>query len=301
MIVRNVNLPLQVSYRWSFLVSSQLSLLKQMIMTLFEFTIARDVLYELAYVGNLPLPRPSPGIRNKRGRDSDEPNSRSTTYDSPSSSTASTSGRHSSEDVPSPQMNPAVQKLEHEQILTDGFYLPMYTDELGRLPLHGQFNLFSDVKPPPASLEFAGQSNFPTSYLPNNSQFMANPTSPPYETSNASLFGVPSATVPTTFMSSLGVDPPALMQGHELRQSWNTGIDPSSSLSSTTTFDVSRSMPNPAYDMWSNAPATFGYVKRFVWWRAMTSYRRLVDWGMYMSNVSADPTPVGSSYNPEDH
>ena len=239
-----------------------------MVTTLFEFGIARDILYELAYVGNLPLPRPSPEIRNKRSRDSD---SRSTTYDSPSSNTASTSGRHSSEDVPSAQMNPAVQKSEHEQILTDGFYLPMYTDELGRLPLHGQFNLFSDVKPPPsASPEFAGPSNFPVSYLPSNSQFMANPASSPYETSNASLFGDPSSTVPTTFMSSLGVDPPASMQGHELRQPWTAGIDPTSSLLSAVPFDVSRSLPNPAYAMWSNAPTTFGYVKRFVWWHTMT-------------------------------
>lgn len=108
----------------------------------------RDILYELATVGDLPLPNSTPPASNKRERNADSPASATpTSSNSPSASTpdfprniagsrrvtTSTQGRQ----PPSQQQMPQqALPMKHEQqsILT----LPVYSDELGRLPLHVQ-------------------------------------------------------------------------------------------------------------------------------------------------------------------
>jgi hypothetical protein len=133
----------------------------------------------------------------------------------------------------------------------------MYTDELGRLPLHGQFNFFSDVKPlsAPAPGQFVDQSSFSVGSLSNNGQFMTG-SGDLFETGDASLFGVPSTPVSPTFT---GVDPHAFLRNPESRQAPNE-----QPWSPTVSFDPSHGLPsptyNPAYAMWSNVPTTFGYV-----------------------------------------
>ena len=77
-------------------------------MYLYLIFVARDILYELASVGDLPLPGAS---NNKRERDWDK-------------------GARS---VPPPQQQQQQQPQE---------MLPMYSNELGQVPLHGE------VQPP---------------------------------------------------------------------------------------------------------------------------------------------------------
>ncbi|ESK85138.1 hypothetical protein Moror_3593 [Moniliophthora roreri MCA 2997] len=113
-----------------------------------------DILYELASVGELPLPKSREGGQNKRDRDSDSPRSTSGSVcgSSPGlmatevgersiagskramKSSASTASTASPASTSSPSAEPPNQQL---------FSLPMYSDELGRLPLHGQLHYTS--------------------------------------------------------------------------------------------------------------------------------------------------------------
>uniref|UniRef100_A0A0W0F039 Zn(2)-C6 fungal-type domain-containing protein n=1 Tax=Moniliophthora roreri TaxID=221103 RepID=A0A0W0F039_MONRR len=108
-----------------------------------------DVLYQLASVGELPLPQPRQGSQNKRYRDSD--NSRSASAPTGNSSEGvsvtndvgrrdiagtkramkSSASQFNAAQTPPPPSN------QHF------FSLPMYSEELGRLPLHGQLHYTS--------------------------------------------------------------------------------------------------------------------------------------------------------------
>ncbi|KAI0309699.1 fungal-specific transcription factor domain-containing protein [Amylostereum chailletii] len=96
-----------------------------------------DVLYELASVGDLPLPQASTPTY-KRERDADSPASAtSSTPSNPSSSTDRTfagARRVSRSKIPAPQLNDAVP-------------LPVRSDELARLPIHA--NVPGAPPPPP--------------------------------------------------------------------------------------------------------------------------------------------------------
>ncbi|KAK1235053.1 Gypsy retrotransposon integrase-like protein 1 [Marasmius sp. AFHP31] len=99
-----------------------------------------DVLYELASVGELPLPQTSPAATNKRGRDEDSPISATKVSEGGRSQSVDHEHRNiagsrramkTSGSGSSPQ---AVQQPS----------LPMYSDELGRLPVYGQHNTHAE-------------------------------------------------------------------------------------------------------------------------------------------------------------
>ncbi|KIL64052.1 hypothetical protein M378DRAFT_163769 [Amanita muscaria Koide BX008] len=101
-----------------------------------------DILYELTCAGDLPLPQPSPPATNKRVRDHDTPTvERDTPTPKPiaadtraqprvvvGSKRVSHALRQSSTGLPQQQ------QPEQNQL----YELPVYSKELGRLPLHGQ-------------------------------------------------------------------------------------------------------------------------------------------------------------------
>ncbi|KAK7027260.1 Gypsy retrotransposon integrase-like protein 1 [Paramarasmius palmivorus] len=96
-----------------------------------------DVMCELATVGQLPLPQSSPTSQNKRERGSDSPISGSSSCGSISDLNMSgTRNIASSKRVYGEVFlhRPGEQQL---------FPLPMSSDDLGRLPLHGQLNYTS--------------------------------------------------------------------------------------------------------------------------------------------------------------
>lgn len=116
--------------------------------------IPRDILYELAHVGELPLPQINPVSTNKRARNTDTPISGtgSQVVDAPSNTgLADTprafagSQRVNITDPPNltETQNPLdlLPSAQHDE-----YAMPIYTDELGRLPLHGQATQFSSTE-----------------------------------------------------------------------------------------------------------------------------------------------------------
>lgn len=112
----------------------------------------RDVLCELASAGDFPLPQPSPIANNKRERDSDSPISGSSVTASSSSSPGVADGpraiagsRRVSKEAKIPPATNSAMTLHSDMSST--FTLPMHSDELARLPLHGQMAFASNNNP----------------------------------------------------------------------------------------------------------------------------------------------------------
>ena len=163
-------------------------------------TLGRDILCELAEAGDLPLPQPSPLSMNKREWDCDTPRSAASSEspqpmvqdDSPrimagsrrvNKDLASGSKRAGQSQQQSNQQQPPNQPQRHASTTshlrqsnsnrphsdrsvtssvpsTSTFSLPVYSDELGRLPLHGHPNN-------PAQ-SYVDQANYWYQSVPNN-------------------------------------------------------------------------------------------------------------------------------------
>ena len=98
-------------------------------------------MYELASVGELPLPQPSPPFSNKRERDEDTP---------PLDNSPSPPAAGDMHDGPRPMIGSKRVSRATSQFEGGGIshrHLPVYSDELGRLPLHGQVKFVSGQPP----------------------------------------------------------------------------------------------------------------------------------------------------------
>ncbi|KAF5344576.1 hypothetical protein D9757_015251 [Collybiopsis confluens] len=159
--------------------------------------VPRDILYELASVGELPLPGGSPSASNKRERDADSPiptweggsiplesrtiaGSRRVSANTPLNSDMFKPSPSTSSPVPMGTLGLGENSPSPSNPYTppDGmqlFSLPVYSDELGRLPLHGQVK-FSTVAPhlnsnpvQPQVMEWYGQPSQPPQPRPTQS------------------------------------------------------------------------------------------------------------------------------------
>jgi len=224
--------------------------------------VIRDILFELSHVGDLPLPQPSPETRNKRARDNDSLDSNSNVQTSPSISSSSDSmngGRPLSRDAPPPPYPTAVPSSGQmpQQTVTQTCILPMYTDELGRLPLHGPFNLSDHSRSPMHQSDFSIGTLSPL----DNHLFSTNTssTSSPFGTSLLPPF----SDVPTQGLKTADMLMP---RGISPRHYQDQGlVQPTDHLwGSPLPSDASFSQPDTTYGdtawMWSNAPTTFGCV-----------------------------------------
>lgn len=111
-----------------------------LLLMLMPSTAARDILYELASVGDLPLPQPSPPGGTKRERDSDSPTLSSRSTSTPRESPRTIAGtRRISRDIHAPSQHPRQQPRTPPQA-PQAYNLPVYSNDLGRLPVHGQVN-----------------------------------------------------------------------------------------------------------------------------------------------------------------
>ncbi|KAF8805406.1 hypothetical protein BYT27DRAFT_7193177 [Phlegmacium glaucopus] len=129
-----------------------------------------DILCELTSAGDLPMPQPSPMATNKRERDCDTPISSSSSESPPSviqedtprviagslrvnkdlsgSRLSKKAGRSQQQQQPPPplpsksssQFRQPSHNQQHPDRSVTTYTLPMYSDELGRLPLHGHMN-----------------------------------------------------------------------------------------------------------------------------------------------------------------
>ena len=131
----------------------------------------RDILYELASVGDLPLPQTSPQGGTKRVRDSDSPTRVSWPMSTPEECPRTIAGTrriaretrsHSQSQQSSQQRSPPSQSSQ-------SYNLPVYSNDLGRLPLHGQAN-FPVTAPTSTSSSSMHLSNMWSSSLSSGPQ-----------------------------------------------------------------------------------------------------------------------------------
>ncbi|KAF8226986.1 hypothetical protein L208DRAFT_1406132 [Tricholoma matsutake] len=240
-----------------------------------------DILYELAFAGDLPLPKSSPPNSNKRERDADSPAS-STTSDTVSSSSLPqdmTRNIAGSRRVRESMQQSSPAELAR-QFHPQGFYtLPVYSEELGRLPVHGQV-AFSPQGKPPNHSPFSHWNHAPVSDI--NVTSRPPPTGPPQDHSSDNTSGGSSIPMDRLMFDSTGLNYNTFVQELFTSSSLGTtssnhginsrGADPHQG-GGEGFLDLANAqtmIDSDAIAMWSNAPSGFD----------------LDDWGAYLSNVS---------------
>ncbi|KAJ3796205.1 fungal-specific transcription factor domain-containing protein [Lentinula aff. detonsa] len=252
-----------------------------------------DILYELASVGDLPLPNASPMATNKRERGADSPMSATgTSESSPALSPSNTpltrdlraiaGSRRVSAAMPisgnfdhlagattaKSLTRSALPESSHLNDSPSGmqlFSLPVYSDELGRLPLHGQVNFLSRPHPNSQSLEWCPPSGSTGSGLITNPQYIqAEYYNPAFSGSGAATNpGAISYLEQSPLNGSAGLAPSSMASYSQ--QHASDGMS-----SSRDGGNMPMSLDSDTFAMWSNAPSGF----------------ELDDWGTYLTNVS---------------
>ncbi|KAJ3909077.1 fungal-specific transcription factor domain-containing protein [Lentinula edodes] len=263
-----------------------------------------DILYELASVGELPLPNASPTATNKRERGAESPMSSAETSEgspclslsdapvSPDSRSIAGSRRVSAAtsgnfDFLKPTAT-ATSSLHHTAVgesalSTDSspgmqlFSLPVYSNELGRLPLYGQVNFSARPHPNSQPLDWcpphrAGSSSSNVPEIVTHSQYIP----PEYYNYGHNESGVAPPTNSAVHDSMLYHNGPLNdTAGPGLSSvaaySGDSPLHPSDGLlSSRNGVNMPMSLDSDTFAMWSNAPSGF----------------ELDDWGTYLTNVS---------------
>ncbi|KAH0832830.1 hypothetical protein J3R83DRAFT_11755 [Lanmaoa asiatica] len=256
-------------------------------LTLGQSALSRDILYELASVGDLPLPQPSPQGGTKRERDSDSPTltSRPTSMSKESPRTIAGSRRISREvhsHTHSQSQQPRQQQPQQSQP-PSSYNLPVYTNDLGRLPLHGQVT-FPTIGSPTASTSSGSMHSQNTwfSSLSGGTQQPTNPLPAPITGHNfahgdaysmddlfldqmSSPFGGFSA---QQTHNPAGNDSGNHSAASELQAFMDAAVA-SGAQSSMMQTNAMLDVDPDTIAMWSSAPTGFG----------------VQDWGTYLSNV----------------
>ncbi|KAL0953207.1 hypothetical protein HGRIS_004462 [Hohenbuehelia grisea] len=246
-----------------------------------------DILVELASVGELPLPQPSPAPSNKREREEDSPVSSSAT---PPRTLAPEKPRHVagsrrvsgkepahssfSSMAPPPQTTqPQPQSSESSQSV----FLPVYSEELARLPLRGQLS-FSGRETHPGNP--AGAYWYPPAPVIPDNQPSADPRSghaaasslpPPLSAIDQMLFEQMAAGVPLSYSQLVSPYQNTVEDMSGGMETLPPGYGPQGPYLAAGGGSLTQPvMDNDTMAMWSAAPAGF----------------ELDDWGQYLSNVS---------------
>jgi hypothetical protein len=165
----------------------------------------------------------------------------------------------------------------------------MYTDELGRLPLHGQFDFFSQSNQ--ASMT---AFDFPLEPLPQSDNhdhmFPANYiSSSTFGMGDVSQFSDAATKLPT----SKTLMPRRSNVHYRSQDHPSIGVPDQpwrSSLPSDSDFVAPVTIHSDTIAMWSNVPSTFGCVSLHdIVDQSLNIPLRLSDWGMYVSNASVNP------------
>ena len=248
--------------------------------------LLRDILYELASVGDLPLPQVSPGPSNKRERDSDSPVSSgavSIASDSPGSGmvtdtfrTFAGSRRVTKElesanlkDGPSLAAATFAQPLprsrsarpghssESEKQVANGggatttpsFALPVHTDELGRLPLHPGFNV-----------SYSGEWQHeaqppPPSQAPQPQAHGGG--APPFDPRVMGMYALQPPSFNELFSAAMQ-EPSAFTQaGPDVSMGATGGAPPATGPQGPSLSSEEMAFADNTLAMWSNAPSSF--------------------------------------------
>jgi hypothetical protein len=167
------------------------------IIWVYKLSLGRDILCELATVGDLPLPQASPMSTNKRERDCDTPRSvassespqpmtqeegprviagsRRVNKDLSGSGQSMRAGQSQHQPSQQPQLptsstaTSSRQPTQHAVPSTSTYALPVYSDELGRLPLHSHVDFSTQA--------YLDQANYWYQGVPNNRGIESSPNS----------------------------------------------------------------------------------------------------------------------------
>ncbi|CAA7260649.1 unnamed protein product [Cyclocybe aegerita] len=273
----------------------------------------RDILSALAYAGDVPVSdppatcRPSTS-RSKRPREAEDSTLTSTTLSSSSSTSASPSPASPPDEVRSIAGVRRVSKTTtappESQVVptTPNFALPMYSNELARLPIYGQFNFMdsmpSTVTEPNTVPTFPApsMSSMPTSMEGRPPSFILDPSIfPPTAPSNMA----------GTVSSCTRMAPYALDAFFRQQQSVGNG-EPADSLNYTTNFptnptafptvtsaDLESYMARPGSGCpFGSAPMDLSSVTMpeldqdiIAMWSTAPTTLELDDWSSYISSV----------------
>ncbi|KAI0649560.1 fungal-specific transcription factor domain-containing protein [Trametes meyenii] len=273
-----------------------------------------DILYELASVGDLPLPQASPAPSNKRDRDSDSPISSAAervSRDGPSlkdgPSLAATTFAQPLRPQSQPQSQVSTPSAASELASTaaaraaaavasgngvagaggdPSFALPVHTEELGRLPLHPSFSV---TFPPDWSHGSDAHASQP---MPATEQQQQQPPSLPsrqaqgpggggaqFDPRVLSMFNMPGTSAYGEMFPgaspSAPQDAPSFGAPYPPELQTMPGIGPSPT-------PQEMAFADNTIDMWSSAPSGFEWA----------------DWGTYINNVSGMSHPSGASQPP---
>ncbi|GBE88069.1 predicted protein [Sparassis crispa] len=270
-----------------------------------------DILYELATVGDLPLPQPTPPTY-KRERDADSPISVSSAPSPATSSTVDTAQRtiagskRVSRDAtsatsaaspmftqgsrPTVPLPPDVNMMSSNAVNTTPFDLPIHSDELGRLPLHPGCNAPSNtnsIMPMNNGWYNAASTSTRMSSMPTSLEAGSSTSAigvPPMDTSLdpaiASMFAMQPNSVYDQMFSALQAPLSPAPQDYRshVAASGMHDMDPMASMPN------GRSYPDNTLAMWSSAPSGFEWD----------------DWGTYITNVSGSGNQMNSSRPPDE-
>lgn len=236
--VHPCNIFLKVELRGTLLVSvrcTQLSSRSQ--------CYVRDILFELATAGNV-LSSPY----NERQRDSDAPAQLIYASSLPNPPQAAAGSPR----LPTTALDISVQ---HPQ--PPNYALPMYSTELGRLPVYGQFN-FSESHANSAPASFNVNVDGSATFAPQS------PVGADVQNISAAVNHV---SIPTFTTTNLPSD--SVRDFHSEPLEWNTLTMPQASTENGDTalafpaqfnLDPMPVMDSDAMTMWSTAPVGFGWV-----------------------------------------
>jgi hypothetical protein len=259
-------------------------------------------MYELAYAGDLPLPNSTPPYSNKRERGADSPVSANTNETISSSSLSPDVTRNiagSRRVRESMQQSPPVE--QNRLVQPQGVYtLPVYSEELGRLPVHGQVAFSPQGRSPSNNSPFS-YWNHATSHdvnIPGGS-LSARP-SQPYLSKTNSNAGGSSFSMDGLMADSTGLNYNTFVQESFLSASLGaTSTNPSihstrgdpHRMGGQGISDMANTqamIDNDAIAMWSNAPSGFEYVNSSITltYTHLCVHFSLDDWGAYLTNVS---------------
>ncbi|KAG5732476.1 Transcriptional activator protein acu-15 [Termitomyces sp. T112] len=231
-----------------------------------------DIMYELAFVGDLQLPNPSPPVNHKRDRGSDSPVGSAAASTSPPPLTEGPRAIAGTRRVAAKTQLPLQSKSE------PSYSLPVYSNELGNMPINGQGHILSQML----------QQQLPPYWDANSvSEVISSSMTPSYP------YPLPSAPI------SLDMD---------LFNQMDFNYDPSLAQPASSSLQVpcdnrvvdggnlAMGMQQPTEVMPAQAP--FGGVGQglntrevidndaVVMWSNPPSGFDLDDWGIYLSNVS---------------
>ena len=212
----------------------------------------RDVLCELASVGDFPLPQSNLASSCKRERDADNPSSTGT---APTlTSTSVPEGPRNIAGSRRVASNTNTTSTTSSLAQPPPFSLPMYSDDLGRLPLHNEYPI-------------AEGDNFWFSTLGNNVAALPEQIAPTFIAHHGEMTPQPFSIDHTMFFDQInGGLPSSFTQNSDVGHSHysagaqnlhTAGVETGMQLQLSRDPNMQVLMDNDTIAMWSNAPTGF--------------------------------------------